>query len=438
MSHGNSVYSRRDFLVKAVQAATVATAPLFVPGTALGKNGAVPASERIVLAGIGIGHRGSYVLSFMMKEPLVQFVAIADVRKDRREAVKALTEAKYGPGVAMYRDFQEMLPRKDIDAVLIATGDRWHAIASIMAATAGKDVYCEKPCAITIALAQDLAEAMRREGQVFQAGTQRRNVGNFRWAVELARSGKLGKLHTLYASICQLRDLHDWLPAEPEPPKDVVDWDLWLGPAPWRPYNRQYVDGGWRGYFDFDSGGRLHDLGTHTVDLCQWANDADGSTPVEFIAAGNGLIMGRYANGVKLVLRSEDGWLGLGSCPVRFEGSEGWVETGDSGKVAVYPDSLRTNQAFTGFDDGDEHSRIYGPGQCPKYHVHDFVNCVKTRAVPVANADIARKTHIACHAAYISWLLKRQVKFNPAKEEFVGDDEANRMRSRAFREPWRI
>lgn len=427
--------TRRRFLAAA--AGAVCAAPLLVPGGVLGKDGAVAPSERIALAGIGIRNRGGYDLAFMMKEPVVQFVAVADVRKDCREAVKAVAETKYGPGVATYRDFREILPRADIDAVLIATGDRWHALASIMAAKAGKDVYCEKPCAITIALARDLAETMRCRGRIFQAGTQRRNVGNFRWAVQLARSGKLGKLRAVHASISRLRDWRDWLPAEPEPSREVIDWDLWLGPAPWRPYNRQYVDGGWRGYFDFDSGGGLLDWGAHSVDLCQWANDADGSGPVEFQAVHQRLLVGRYANGVRLVLRRE-GWLGLGSCPVRFEGDEGWVETGDSGQVAVYPDSLRTAQVFTGFDEDDPHSRMYGPGQCPKYHVRNFLECVKTRAQPAANGDIARKGHVACHAAYLSWALKRKLTFDPVREEFSGDEEANRMRSRAVRAPWRV
>lgn len=426
MSRAGSIVTRRRFLTTAAKLGAVLAAPAFVPGSVLGKNGAVAASERITLAGIGIRNRGGYVLGFMMNEPIMQFVAIADVRKDRREEVRALTEKQYGPGVAMYRDFREMLPRDDIDAVLIATGDRWHTTASILAAKAGKDVYSEKPCAITIDQCRVLAEAMRREGCVFQAGTQRRNVGNFRWAVDLARSGKLGKLHTLHASIYQLGETHDWLPAEPEPSKDEIDWDLWLGPAPWRPYNRQYVDGQWRGHFDLDSGARLLDWGAHTVDLCQWANAADDTSPVEFEPAGNNVIVGRYANGVKLILR-EAGWMGLGTCPVRFEGEDGWVETGDSGQIVVYPESLRTEQ--TVFNE---------PGISPKYHVRDFFDCVKTRDMPATNADVARKSHIACHTAYLSWLLNRKVNFDPAKEEFIGDDEANRMRSRAVREPWQV
>jgi predicted dehydrogenase len=421
-----SMVTRRRFLTTSAKWGAALAAPAFVPGTALGMNGALPASERITLAGIGIRHRGGYVLGFMMNEPIMQFVAIADVRKDQREAVKEMTEKQYGAGVAMYRDFRDLLPRQDIDAVLIATGDRWHTTASLLAARAGKDVYSEKPCAITIDQCRILAEGIRRQNRVFQAGTQRRNVGNFRLAVDLARSGKLGKLHTLHASIYQLGETHDWLPAEPEPPKEEIDWDLWLGPAPWRPYNRQYVDGGWRGHFDLDSGARLLDWGAHTVDLCQWANRADDTTPIEFEPTGKDTIVGRYENGVKLVLR-EAGWLGLGTCPVRFEGDEGWVETGDSGQIAVYPESLRTERTI-----------FTEPGISPKYHVRDFFDCVKSRGTPAANADVARRSHIACHVAYLAWLLGRKVRFDPKQEEFIGDDEANRMRSRAVRTPWKV
>jgi predicted dehydrogenase len=429
--------SRRRFLATAATASAALAAPLYIPGRTLGKDGGVAASERIALAGIGIRFRGGYDLSYMMQEPVVQFVAIADVRRDCREHVKAIAEQKYGPGVTMYRDFREMLPRDDIDAVLIATGDRWHATASIRAAQAGKDIYSEKPCAITIAQTQALADAMSRYGRVFQAGTHRRNVAHVRWAVELARSGKLGKLRSVHASIYQLGESHDWLPAQPLPPKDEIDWDLWLGPAPWRPYNRAYVDGAWRGYHDFDSGAKLHDWGAHTVDLCQWANGADGTTPVEFEPTGPNRIVGRYANGVELVMR-ESGWIGLGMCPVRFEGDEGWVETGDSGRIVVYPESLRSAKVFRAENEKDDEEGRYGPGIAPKHHVRDFLRCVKTRAKPATNAEVMRSSHITCHAAAISWLLGRKLKFDPAKEEFVGDEEANRMRSRPARDPWQI
>ncbi len=414
--------SRRSFLRSA---AVSLAAPLVVSPHVLGAEGQVPPSEKIILGAIGIGPRGRYVLSRMLDQPDVQFVAIADVQASRRKQVKAMADAKYGnTDCVMYRDMFEVLGRQDIDAVLIATGDHWHALASILAAKAGKDVYSEKPCGITIGDCQALADTMNRYGRVFQAGTQRRSIGNFQFAVHLARSGKLGKLRTVHASIYKLRVLHHWLPAEPEPPKDVVDWDRWLGPAPWRPYNSAYVRGRWRGYFDFDSGATLLDWGAHTVDLCQWANDADGTMPVTYEPDG-GTIYARYANGVKLVMRP-GGWLGLGTCPVRFEGDEGWVETGDSGGIKLHPASLRGER------------RRFIRGTDPAGHVRNFLDCVRSRARTAANAHVMRSSHIACHAAAIAWMLGRKVTFDPVKEAFVGDDEANAMRTRALRSPWHI
>jgi predicted dehydrogenase len=340
---------------------------------------------------------------------------------------------------ATYRDLRELLARPDLDAVLISTGDRWHALGSILAAKAGKDVYSEKPCGLTIGQCQALSDTMRRTGRVFQAGTQRRNVPNFQFAAHLARSGKLGRLHTLHASIYKLEVITSWLPAEPEPPRDIIDWDLWLGPAPWRPFNRSYVvDRRWRGYYDFDSGAKLLDWGAHTVDICQWANGADDTTPVEYEPDG-GTIYARYANGVKLVMRPT-GWIGqpdgnsgagnfavgsTGTCPVRFEGDEGWVETGDNGTVELHPASLRNEwRAFT------------MRGTDPARHTREFLDCVKSRGLPAANRDVMRHSHIACHAAAVAWQLGRKVRFDPRQEEFIGDDEANRMRNRALREPW--
>ncbi len=418
---------RRRFLKAA--AATV-TAPWLLPASASGRDGIVAPSERILLGGIGIRNRGGYVLSTMLPQPDVRFVAIADVRADRRQVVKAMADQRNGNDkCATYRDFRELLQRDDIDAVLIATGDRWHAPASILAAEAGKDVYSEKPCAISIDLARRLADCIRRTGRVFQAGTQRRSISNFIHAIKLAQTGRLGNLHTLHASIYQLSDNYGWLPAQPEPPREVIDWDMWLGPAPWRPYNRAYVDGGWRGYYDFDSGARLLDWGAHTLDLCQAAAGADGTVPIEYeplAVEGDNAIACRYADGVKLILR-RTGWLGLGTCPVRFEGDEGWVETGDTGRIAVSLDSLR--------------AELPAPtirGTATDTHVRDFLNCVKSRGTTAANADVMRKSHIACHAAAIAWKLGRKLRFDHAKEEFLGDDEANRMRSRAMREPWAV
>ncbi|KPK41976.1 MAG: dehydrogenase [Planctomycetes bacterium SM23_25] len=425
---GAKHFSRRQFLRGAVAAAGGAlAAPYVIPGAALGKNGDVVPSEQITLGGIGIGNRGSYDLGCFLREPDVRFLAVCDVKDARRRAVKRMADSKYGnEDCAMYRDFRELLARPDIDAVLIATGPNWHATASIAAAKAGKDVYCEKPCTKNIVQSLMLAETFRRTGRVFQGGMQRRNLPHVALAVELARTGKLGKLQTVHAHPGGMgTGSSGWLPAEPEPPKEEVDWDLYLGPAAWRPFNRRLLNG-----FNFEKGGGLVgggvlEWGSHCVDLCQWANNADDTAPVEYEPPEGGQAVARYANGVKLVMRG-GGWLGLGSCPVRFEGDTGWVETGDNGDmVASSPALLAARGAKVG-------------GYPANNHIRDFLNCVKTRGLPRANHDVTCHTHIACHAAGIAIFLKRKVTLDPKTYMFVGDEEANRLRSEALREPWRL
>jgi len=437
MARETEIVSRRRLLKSAAQAGALAAAPLVIPGSVLGKNDAVPPSDRIALGGLGIGGRGIGVLRSFMSEPDVQFLAVCDVRNDRREAIKSMADQKYGNrDCAMYSDQYELFARKDIDAVLIATGDRWHTLLSVLTAQSGKDVYCEKPCSMTIAESRALADAFQRLGRIYQAGTQRRNGANFVYAVQLARSGKLGKLPTLHAEVgpgnrWAPKTTHDWLPGEPEPAKQVCDWDRWLGPAPWRPYNSQYVQGRWRGYFDFHGGGIL-EWGSHTVDLCQWAGDVDETAPVEYEPHGMGSntpysIDCRYASGLKLVMR-DSGFLGLGSCHIRFEGEGGWIETADGGKIEV-SENLRGERPAIAPDEARA---------ATANHVRDFLNCVKSRRQPRSSALAAAQAHIACHAAYIAFQLGRKLTFDPATDTFPGDDEANRMRSRAMREPWRL
>ncbi|MDR1289638.1 MAG: Gfo/Idh/MocA family oxidoreductase [Planctomycetaceae bacterium] len=429
-------FSRRDVL-KAASAAVVLSplSPMVLPAQVVGRDGKVAPSNKITLGIIGAGGRGRHDLRRFLLQPDVQFLAIADVQRDRRELCKNMSEKEFGvKECTLYRDFRELLLRNDIDAVLVATGDHWHAHASIYAAQAGKDVYSEKPCAITIDLCRQLARTMKRYGTIFQGGVQRRSLGNFKTAVDLARNGKLGKLKEVHAAIYRLEVIYNWLPAQPLPKPDEIDWDLWLGPSPWRPYNVDYVRGRWRAHYDFDSGSKFHDWGAHTVDLCQWAVGADGSAPVKFWAE-NQTIYGRYDNGVKLVARTaNDGWLGLGNCAVRFEGEEGWVETGDSGRIAVSPDSLRSELAkdfvIYGKKNGGTH------GEDPETHIRNFLDCVKTREQPVCNADVVCSTHIACHAAAMSWLLKRELNFDPKTDNFINDDQANRLKIRSWREPW--
>ena len=219
--------SRRQFLKKSVKAGGVVALPYLIPGSALGLNGAVAPSERIVLGGIGLGPRGKFDLSVMLPEKDVQFVAICDVQKSRRETIKKMADDHYGnKDCVLFRDFRDLLARSDIDAVLIATSDRWHALASLMAAKAGKDVYSEKPCGMTVHEIQQLSDGIRRYGRIFQAGTQRRSQSNFRYAVKMAQDGVLGNLKTLHASVYVPTKSYKWLPEEPEPAKEECDWDL--------------------------------------------------------------------------------------------------------------------------------------------------------------------------------------------------------------------
>lgn len=424
--------TRRDFLVKTAATSAAISMATVLPSHVLGRDDTSP-NEKISLGVIGIGPRCTYDLTSMLKFKDVRCVAIADVQAKRRDAGKKLVDSHYqNDDCILYRDFRELLDRKDIDAVLIATGDRWHAAASILAAKAGKDVYSEKPCGITIADCQELANTMHREKRIFQAGTQRRSVPNFQKAVEMAHSGQLGKLHTLYASIYTPVLDNTWLPAEPQPSRDIVDWNLWLGPAAWRPYNEKYVNGRWRGQWDFDSGARLLDWGAHTVDLCQWANQSDDTMPIEYEPTEKNIIC-RYANGVNLVIdflkdpfgdRSPNYITRLGTCPVRFVGDQGSVETGDSGEIVAKPESLAKEL-------GSQYKRIRGLDVTA--HSRNFFDCIRSREKTAANPDVMRRSHVACHAAAIAWILGRTLKLDPVKEEFINDAEANLLRSRPAR-----
>lgn len=432
MSKSSSPFSRRRFVKGALTGAmatgvAAAMAPTIIPSSALGRDGAVPPSDRVVVGGIGIGNRGTYDLGCFLEQKDVQFNAVCDVKESRRNAVKKIADEKYdNTDCATYRDFRELLDRKDIDAVLIATGPNWHCTMAMQAAKAGKDMYCEKPVTKNISQSLILAETIRRTGRIFQAGTQRRNLPHFAFACQLARTGKLGKVNKVYAHPAGMQAMMSgWLVPEQEPPKEVVDWDTYLGPAAWRPFNKALLDG-----FNFEKGGGLVgggvlEWGSHCVDLCQWAVN-DCLPPVEYDAPKDGQLVARYENGTQLIFR-ETGWIPLGSCPVRFEGETGWVEAGDSGKMVLSSPALlagRTVEEIGGYP--------------ATYHVRDFLDCVKSRSQPKGNAQAACNAHIACHAANIALYLGRTVKYDNKTNQFVNDEPANRLRSEALREPWRL
>ena len=423
------VIQRRQFLRRGLAAVGAAlAAPYVVSANALGQDGAAAPSDLIILGAMGIGNRGSYDFGCMLREPNVRCVAICDVRRERRERAKKMVDQKNGDDkCAAYIDYHELFARPDVDALLIATGPNWHATAAINAAKAGKDVYSEKPCTKNIAQSLELRDTFQRTARVYQGGMQRRSVAHFLFAMEIVHSGKLGKIHTLHAHPAGMgTSMSGWRPAEPEPSKQDVDWDLYLGPAAWRPYNKGMLDG-----FNFEKGGGLLgggilEWGSHCVDLCQWANQSDDTVPVEYNPPVGGHAVDVYANGVKLVIRN-DGWMpDIGSCPARIEGDKGWLEVGDSGNIfASNPEWLAARGKKTGGYPADS-------------HIRNFFDCVKTRGLPKANHFITCNSHIACHAVNIALFLKRKLTYDPKKNEFIGDDAANRLRGEALREPWRF
>jgi len=420
--------TRRRFLGTS---ALAMAAPYAITSAALGRQGQAPASERVVMGSIGLGARGMHVMGAFLANPDVQMLAVCDVQSTRRVAAQAAVNQRYGnAGCAAYRNLRELLACDAIDAVLIATGDRWHALASILAARAGKDVYCEKPMTLTIAEGRAVADTMRAHARVYQGGTQRRSEPRFAFAAEVARSGKLGRLHTVYAYTPGfLRDVGAFQarPAEPEPPQEVVDWDLWLGPPAWRPYNSGYIVGlgGWS-YIPDLGGGGVTDWGTHQADLTQFANDAEMTSPVEYEQVAPNEVAAKYANGVRLVFHEG---LPPGSCLMaRFEGTEGWISVDDMLGLDGDPPSVL----------GPYKARQKGDVEKPSNHIENFVECIRTRKQPVCNAEVAHRATTACHAANICLRLGRPLKWDPAQEAFVGDEMANRMRGRAAREPWRL
>jgi predicted dehydrogenase len=404
-------------------------------------SGPVAPNDQLVFAGIGLRSRGIYDLQRLLGDSRVRFVAIADVRESAREAVKSAVDKHYqNHDCRMYHDPAEVLARPDIDALLIATSDRWHGPMAMWAAQSGKDMYIEKPGAMSINESYAVADNVRRYGVVYQSGAQRKNQFAFEFAVGLARSGRLGRLLAVHADTAiGLGTVdaggHSWWPAEtPEPDPLVFDWDKWLGPCLWRPWNSAYADRGRGEFWDFHAG--LLEWASHTVAMAQWAADMEYTEPVEYVPEGptfrgDGLverytIYCRYANGVQLVLRNHS-WMGLGSCSNRFEGTEGWVEVGDSGRIEVSPNL----QSLVP-------TRIGPKGDPTADHIREFLNSIRSRIPPRANADVTCHAHVASHAAWICAQLNRKLSWDPAKRMFINDEAGNRMRGRAYREPWRM
>ncbi len=405
---------------------------MVVPGAVLGLNGAVPPSDKVTLGAIGLGGRGLHVLGHFLDQPDVHVPAVADCFADRRRRGKELVDSKYGNGDCQaYRLHEKILERKDIDAVLIATGDRWHTVASVLAARAGKDVYCEKPFCLTIGEGRTLVREIERTGSIWQCGTQRRSNPGYQFVVDVVRSGRIGKLHTITTSNgCGPGWRRKGKPQPaPEPSVDVFDYNRWLGQAPWARYSPLRVQL-WRLNWA-TGGGSIADMGAHYMDFAQWVHDSEGSGPVEFEGEGQFLppgefnntpyfyhVRARYTDGVRL-------YIDPGPKGVRFDGDGGWIRLSDEGELTTdRPEVLK------GLTVPDSHWKILVP------HIRNFLECMRTRKRPASHPEVAHRAHTIVHCANLCLRLGRTLGWDPEEERFVADKEANGYLNRPMREPW--
>jgi predicted dehydrogenase len=416
---------RRRFLKQAtLSGAGVIGFPCFVRSTALGKDGSVAPSNRIAVGCIGMGGRGTSNMRAFMGRKQTQVVAVCDVHADKRSKALYLVKDKYGnKDCDAYNDFRDLVAREDIDVVSVSTPPHWHAIPSIEAARSGKDVFCEKPLSLTIAEAQKMVNVVRRYERVFQTGSQQRSSWNFRFACELVRNGYIGELKTVTVNS---GGAPRWCTLPPEPVPDYVDWDLWLGQAQWRPFNKRLLaHQGW-GYRDF-AGGGMTGCGSHDIDIAQWGMGMDDSGPVEIIPPDGKdykLLTFRYANGVIMnnnTFRANRAWI------VLFTGTKGKVEVG-RGHLRTWPDKLKNVKI------GTNEIHLYESND----HKDNFIDCVRSRRRTICDVEIGCHSIIVCHLGNIAYWLNRPLKWDPARQVFVGDDEANRFLSRPMRSPWHL
>jgi predicted dehydrogenase len=412
--------SRRDFLAASTAAAFAV--PCFVPSRVFGAN------DRIRTGHIGVGGRGmSHVESFAS-----QAVAVCDV--DQSHLAEAVTFLKgRGRQVDAYGDYRRLLDRKDIDAVIIATPDHWHALPTIDACAAGKDVFVEKPLSLTVVEGRKMVDAARHNKRVVQTGSQQRSDPLFRQAVELIRSGRLGRLQQILVGIPHVKFRGQKIADSAPPPE--LDFDSWLGPAPLRPYNANQVHYNFRYFWDY-SGGQMTNWGAHHIDIAQWALDADNSGPVEVEGTatfdGKGLYdvtstcraTHTFANGVRLTVGQLQEDIPLGAT---FIGTAGRLYV-DRGKMESQPAELLKDPLKA----SDVHLEVSND------HQQNFLDCIKSRKTPISDVEIGHRSATLCHLGNIAVRLGRKIRWDASLEKIVGDPEALAMLERPYRSPWKL
>lgn len=462
---GPRALTRRQFIQRSATLALAAgAAPDFVPSSARGADGFVPPSERITIGLIGRGLMGSGHLRLLLGRKETQVLAVCDVDRNRCEEGQRLAEASYASdrhsgkyrGCAAYNDYREVLARPDIDAVVLVTPDHWHALGACDAATAGKDIYCEKPVSLTITEGRRIVEAVRRNGRIFQTGTQYRSIPTIRQVCEFVRCGGLGRIKqvfTLWAKTHVPKLGPSYIPLDPvlpaEPVPEGLDWNLWVGPATWRPYNSAYHRNPPPGvvpwvFCDAFGAGAITGYQSHAADVIQYAIGMETSGPIEIIHPSSTqfpTLTFRYPHGV--LLHHVDHWNQVkdlyhavpssarlaGNFGGIFVGERGWVTSmSTGGRIEGGPDDI--------FDEMKLATREVNIGS--NNHHANWFECIRTRQSPSSHEEIGHRSASLGHLATISYTLERSLSWNPAAEEFPNDPDANRLRSRAMREPWRL
>lgn len=425
----NQNLTRRTFLKNTI---ATAAAPLILPSRVWSAE--VKPNDLITVGFIGVGTQGRHLMNGFLRRKDTQVAAVCDVDTNRRLNGKKTVETFYAQqkdlpsykGCDEYRDFRELIARKDINVVVIATPDHWHAIPVVMAADAGKDIYCEKPLSLTIYEARAMANAVRRNQRVLQTGSMQRSSSEFHKACELVRNGRIGKVKTVLVGV---GGPSKWCDLPEEPIEPGLDWDLWLGPAPGRPYNSVLSPRGvhkhfpnWRNYREY-SGGMMTDWGAHHFDIAQWGLGMDDSGPVEIIPpsdpnATSG-VRYLYENGVEMIHGGEGG--------VTFKGTEGEIFV-TRGRFRATPESIAEAPI------PENGVRLYKSSD----HIGDFVQCVKTRKRPICDVEIGARSVTVCHLGNLAYWNRRHLKWDPKSERFVGDNEANQWLNPSKRAPWAV
>lgn len=432
--------TRREFLKTSTVAAAAIAAPYYVPATALGFGRAAP-SERIVMGCIGTRGQGRGIMGAFMNQDDVQVVGVCDV--DTRELKTAVEQVnmKYGnQDCKEYGDFRELVARDDIDAVTVTTPDHWHALCSVAAANAGKHIYCEKPLANSIGEGRAIADAVKKNNVKLQTGSQERSGENARFAAELVRNGRIGKLHTIRINLPDDDGHHQKAKAlktvpPPQPVPEGFDYDFWLGHTPKVPYTEARCHFMWRFILAY-GGGEMTDRGAHVIDLAQLAAGFDDTGPVEIEATGvqtpgslydtfwGYQFTNKFANGVTMIGEAK------GPRGLRLEGDDGWIFIHVHGqKLEASAPKLLENR-----DTKDFKIQL---GRSPG-HQRDLIEAIKTGRDPVATAEIGHRTASVCHLNNIAMRLGRKLKWDPEKEQFLDDSEANSLITPQMRAPWKL